>query len=270
MIDIVELQTRLEELEAAKKKTKNVIKSSNFPDGTLELARNGKSFKWFLLTRQNGNRKRKYIPKSDEELARKLALKKYYDRELSAINNELKAIKSYIKYYPKQLPGDLFVPSSEYTKLLSNDIPFLQSELSEWEMHDYPRNPKYQEKLLIKTLRGELVRSKSEAFIADALFRNQIPYRYECELTFSTGECFYPDFTVKHPRTGKTYIWEHFGMMDVPEYIQVFSDKMKIYVTNGFIPNNNLIMTFESGKNPISNVDINETIYKFFGVKTLF
>lgn len=270
MIDIAELKTRMQELEIAKKKNEKIIQTSNFPEGTLELAKNGNGYKWFLQTRQNGIRKRTYIPKSDEELARKLALKKYYYRQLSAINNEIKAIKSYVKYCPKQLPGDLLFPSSEYIRLLKHDISFLDSNLTEWEKQAFQKNPKNPEKLIIQTLRGEFVRSKSEAFIADGLFRNQIPYRYECGLLFPTGECFYPDFTVRHPSTGNTYIWEHFGMMDNPDYIQGFSDKMRIYATNGYIPNNNLIMTFESSQKPISNVDINDTISRFFGAKKLY
>lgn len=31
-------------------------------------------------------------------------------------------------------------------------------------------------------------------------------------------ESIHPDFTVRHPITGKRIYWEHFGMMDDQEY----------------------------------------------------
>jgi len=71
-------------------------------------------------------------------------------------------------------------------------------------------------------LKKEKVRSKSEVIIADRLFINAIPYEYERGLIVKipkTAECpetemvWNPDFRVLNVRTGKEYIWEHFGRM---------------------------------------------------------
>ena len=59
----------------------------------------------------------------------------------------------------------------------------------------YETNRKHPEKLIHVTKSGCVVRPKSEAMIADALFEYDIPFRYECEL--SIGEVnLYPDFTI--------------------------------------------------------------------------
>lgn len=39
-------------------------------------------------------------------------------------------------------------------------------------------------------------------------------FRYECLLKLGDS-AYYPDFTIKHPKTGKTYYWEHFGQKNL-------------------------------------------------------
>ena len=46
----------------------------------------------------------------------------------------------------------------------------------------YKCNPSHPENLIHKTMQGHLVRSKSEVIIANTLYMNQIPYRYENQL----------------------------------------------------------------------------------------
>ena len=45
----------------------------------------------------------------------------------------------------------------------------------------------------------------------------------------------YPDFTLRHPDTGKYYYWEHFGQMDTPEYYTKACSKMQLYISHGYI-----------------------------------
>ena len=59
------------------------------------------------------------------------------------------------------------------------------------------------------------VRSKSEAFIASSLSDKGIPFRYECAAKIA-GTVIYPDFTIRHPLSGKLCLWEHFGLIDRP------------------------------------------------------
>lgn len=79
----------------------------------------------------------------------------------------------------------------------------------------------------------------------------QIPSRYEAILQINKT-ILYPDFTIRHPRTGKYFYWEHFGLMDDPSYAKNASAKHQLYISNGIIPNIQLITTYETKENPLS------------------
>ena len=59
------------------------------------------------------------------------------------------------------------------------------------------------------------MRSKSEVIIANLLHAKGINYHYEEPLEFD-GITNYPDFTIEDGSTGKTYYWEHLGMLNDP------------------------------------------------------
>lgn len=124
-------------------------------------------------------------------------------------------------------------------------------------------NPKHPEQLSIKTSSGHFVRSKSEALIDMALFSHRIPFRYECALTLGNNT-FYPDFTIRHPKTGDTYYWEHFGLMDNSSYCRNVSLKLQQYSLNGIIPSIHLITTYETGEQPLNSELIEKIIDHYF------
>lgn len=99
------------------------------------------------------------------------------------------------------------------------------------------------------------MRSKSEAMIAMSLYVQKIPYRYECELKLGSITLF-PDFTIRHPETGEIFYWEHFGMMDKPEYVKNASDKISLYMKYGIYPNDKLLVSYETQKQPLSTEQI--------------
>ena len=90
-----------------------------------------------------------------------------------------------------------------------------------------------------------------------------IPYRYECKLEIG-GHIYYPDFTIRHPLTGKIYYWEHVGGLHMPDYRSDFIQKLRIYINNGIIPDDNLILTFESENNPFDITIARDKIKEFF------
>ena len=96
-----------------------------------------------------------------------------------------------------------------------------------------------------KTLRGEYVKSKAEANIADALFRHGIPYEYEKPLKLKNGKTIYPDFTVSVSICGREVYWEHFGMMDKPNYVLKYLRKKRDMEEVGIVEGRNYITTFE-------------------------
>lgn len=115
-----------------------------------------------------------------------------------------------------------------------------------------------------KTLNGEYVRSKSELIIADRLKASGVVYDYEPPI-LADGELdiWHPDFLVLNGRTGETYYWEHFGMLDNPEYCESFQFKMERYAKIGIFPGINLLVTTESSKHPLSTEYVDTLIRQF-------
>ena len=110
------------------------------------------------------------------------------------------------------------------------------------EMPEKTESDFYPENLCYRTEKGGLVRSKSELIIANALDKYHIPYFYEPAIF--DGK-IHPDFMIPENIICKTVIWEHFGMMDSPYYVCDCLTKIKLYETNGYFQNDNLICTFE-------------------------
>lgn len=136
-------------------------------------------------------------------------------------------------------------------------------DLLHWAQAPYEHNQQYVEQRIHKTSSGNLVRSKSEAIIDMLLSINKVPFRYECALHLR-GTVIFPDFTIRHPITGKYYYWEHFGMMDEPAYCNSACDKLKLYAGKGILPGLNLILTCETKANPLSTETVERTISHYF------
>ncbi len=104
----------------------------------------------------------------------------------------------------------------------------------------------YPEKLRHQTSKGHLVRSKSEAIIADFLHYHGLDYRYENPL-FGQGYTRYPDFTICDEYTGRTYYWEHLGMLDKTVYRRRWRQKLDWYKAVGIVP-------IEDGGGPVGTL----------------
>lgn len=121
----------------------------------------------------------------------------------------------------------------------------------------------FDDKLIHKTARGELVRSKSEVIIADALFHNNLDYQYEPELVLE-GKVKRPDFKIIDADTGDVWYWEHCGMMSDAKYAKRWADKEQFYAKNGIVRGQNLIVTEEHDGEGLDSHKINELIKEFF------
>lgn len=203
----------------------------NLPSGKLVCSQNGKYQKWY----QSDGHQKTYIPKSNKQLAEKLAVKKYLSLQLEDLENEKKAIQSYLRHSTHGNSIELLTKHSEYQKLLKPYFSPLSEELSNWSNIPYERNHKYPEQLMHKSSSGIYVRSKSESMIDMVLYIHKIPFRYECALTLGETTLF-PDFTIRHPQTGEFFYWEHFGLMDNSDYSKNAYSKLQIYTNYGIIP----------------------------------
>jgi hypothetical protein len=113
------------------------------------------------------------------------------------------------------------------------------------------------------TTNGERVRSKSEVLIADTLKRFGIPYRYEYPLRLKSGITVHPDFLCLNIRTHQEFYWEHFGLMDEPDYLERTLAKIKDYAESDILPGKNFLFTMESVVCHLSTIQVENLINEF-------
>jgi hypothetical protein len=237
-------------------------KLKKMPEGKLICSHTGPYCKW---ERSDGHKKT-YIPKKDRQLAEKLAAKKYLSALWNDLNHEKSAIDLYLRRHSNYEPkvDKLLTDSTEVEKLLSPYLAPLSKELDEWMNSPYEHNLKHPEHLTQKVASNQFVRSKSEAMIAKVLKQNKIPYQYEAKLLLGDIE-MYPDFTIRHPKTGEWFYWEHFGLLDKTDYIKMMHSKLQLYTTHGLMPGINLITTYENQETPLT-FEMIEMLVKYYFV----
>ena len=231
------------------------------PEGKLLCCHNGKYSQW----RWSDGNKQIYLPKKKRRLAEKLAYKKYLSMHLQNLLHEKKAIEYYLKHHDSEAEKaeEILINTSEYKELLSPYFKPISQELQEWADAPYEKNNMYPDGLIHKTYSGNFVRSKSESLIDMFLYKNKIPFRYECVLRF--GEVFfYPDFTIRHPRTGEIYYWEHFGMMEDLDYSKRAYSKLQNYTAHGIYPTIQLITTYETKEHPLTAEKVEQIVRQYF------
>ena len=237
----------------------NLLKQ--FPPGKLVCTKNNTYYKWYHSCNHNFS----YIPKSNRASAEKLAQKNYLLLQLDNLTKQKNAIETFVKEYPQSSSNTLLLLDSQspYHELLSPHFSSDSPPLSDWASADYEKNSSYPEQCIHKSCSGNILRSKSEIIIDSALYLNKIPYRYECILNLN-GKTFFPDFTIRHPKTGDFYYWEHFGIMDNPDYSTKTFKKLQLYNASNIIPTVNLITTYETQNHPLDSEYVQTLINYYF------
>ena len=128
----------------------------------------------------------------------------------------------------------------------------------------------FEEGLIHRTSRGEMVRSKSEVIIADHLARSGVEYAYERSLTID-GVTKFPDFTVEDMESGVTVYWEHCGMLHVPSYRRRWEEKLAWYKSKGILPHEQgggtkgtLVITRDEPNGSIDSAKITKLLEQVF------
>ena len=205
-----------------------------------------------------------YIRDKDVKLAKELAQKDYDQRIIKAIGIELESIENYFarntKLYAEQVYENLH---KERKKLITPIREAEEQFLENWKAVDYEGKGFTVDAPEFYTTRGERVRSKSEWIIGELLERNEIPYRYEYPIYLKGLGKIYPDFTILNVKRRKELYWEHFGMMDNPSYVEKAIGKIRMYEQNEIFPGENLIITYETSRNPISQKVVMILIQKY-------
>lgn len=231
--------------------------------GTLRFCKHGAKTQYYHRTNPKDT-SGIYIPQKNLSLARNLAQKDYDKKLLCSIEKELNAIQKYLSTYPELNAENIYDSLHEerkklVTPLFESDEDFLQK----WKAVEYEGKGFKDDSPEFYTANGERVRSKSELIIADLLSKEGIPYRYEYPIYLKGYGRIYPDFTTLNVKTRKEILWEHLGMMDDSAYVEKALQRISLYEQNGYFPGENLILTYETQKTPLSSKIIRLMIKKY-------
>jgi len=113
----------------------------------------------------------------------------------------------------------------------------------------------YPEKLIHRTLTGEMVRSKSEVVVGNVLTKLGIDYKYEEPLEVAPHDFRLPDFTISFK--GKTWYWEHLGMLNLESYKKEWERKKTWYEKHKLVDK---VITSQDGPDgSIDSLEIEKT-----------
>ena len=230
---------------------------AKLPEGTLQRRIRQNRVQYY--TRVKGTQL--YIPKKQYNLVNDLKRRRVLETAESIAKENIKAMERLLKAYEpldfdkieRSLPRAYrgleparpnFAPG-EKTYFGAKGQHFTQSE-----------NPFMRDKLVNSTYFGLKTRSKSEAIIAEALYRAGFSVYYEKKIIlyddFGNKKTAYLDFVV--PLTPFYEIgWEHNGLLDDDTYFQRNMEKLRLYHLNGIYQPKNLILTSDKPGGGLDN-----------------
>ena len=214
-----------------------------------------------------GDTKGIYIPQSNIQLAKNLAQKSYLEKLLRAAQAEVRSIDQILKQ-------DTFGQAEEvYTKLPSARkalvTPLLMDDAEyakRWQAEIFEPNPYEPENRRYATKRGEYVRSKTEAMIADSYYDMGIPYKCDYPVQVGPNRYRYMDFVLLDVKHRKEIYHEHFGLLDDPQYLMDNLHKLSEYKNIGIFVGKNLILTHDLKDSPLDMNLFRKCIAEIFGI----
>lgn len=233
----------------------------NTPQGHLRIAQKGGNSPQFYHIIDPKDFNGKYISQQQSAFVKRLAQKDYDSKMIKLLQKQIRMFDKLLENGETTI-GQLYSKMNKIRQNLITPITLTDEQyIEEWQNKSWEGHPFLDDSPEFTTALGERVRSKSEVIIADTLNRMSVPYKYEYPLKLKGSLTFHPDFLCLNVRTRKEFIWEHFGMMDSPEYLENAIQKLKLYSENDFIPGVNLITTMETQQSPL-NIRLLEKLIK--------
>ena len=247
-------QERLEKLKGMRRQC--VANLKGLPEGKVYVKKKRKTNQFYKIT-PDGDRNGKYIKAGERDVAESLVKREYNEKCLKEIEKEIRALEKMLKTCNSEnlenvisklapvkqtMVMPLVLPREDFIKQWEEEKQQLKEKMWSMVMKSYDESMDDEEGVF--TEKDEKVRSKSEKIIADKLNLMGIPYIYELPLHLNGLGYIKPDFTALNPDTREECIWEHFGMMDNPDYCKHACDKIRLYCQHGIIPSVNLILTY--------------------------
>ena len=239
-----------------------------FDDGTLECWDSYGDKTIFCNVKYNGKRTRVKIDPEWEganPLIENLTEKAILIKGKQIMAHNIRALEYMLKWFEPYDPLSVCAKLGKAYDSSADSIAktFMDGDIdpAAWQRAPYKKSSFHPEHLIFPTKGGEMVRSKSEAMIYDTLSTRSEIFRYECDLHLimcnsegrSIGQrTVSPDFTILRKSDRRILIHEHLGKMDDEDYVNRNMQKIDDYIAAGYIPGENLIITWETASMPFT------------------
>lgn len=266
-----DLLKRRDELGRVKGYAEN--KLSRAPKGSLRTSVN-KGLTRYYEVEECGDTRGKYINAKNLKRAKALAEKDYYQKLVKQAQKELNGIERMVKIIDNNASiykGKAFYAEEIYDSLNDGRRSLVSSAFigdeeyaEKWQAKVYPTNPYKPEEKIYPTTKGDMVRSKSEALLANMYYRLGIPYRYEAEIKLEDGKRAYPDFTLLDISNRQEIYHEHLGRLDEDKYCLRNLCKIEDYRKVGIFVGKNLLITHEITGCPLNLQEVEKSMKWIF------
>ena len=237
------MKRRTVELKKAIKVAERSIKDC--PEGRLRISKSGNQVRYYhVLPGEDSSGT--YIKRDRSSLIKKLAQKDYAERFVRSAKKELARLEQCISLL-SGVDADMIYQTLGTGRKAYVEPYIVPDELyaERWRKEEFEASTYMPEAKKYETRQGELVRSKSEAILADILYELRIPYRYEQALILKNHMVRYPDFTLLKVKSREVVYLEHFGLLDDEKYRAGCIKKLDEYMDNGIYLGRNLLITYE-------------------------
>lgn len=220
----------------------------HMPEGCIYLKKHNSNDYYYLRL---SNSKEVYLSSKNEALIKQLVQKDYLKKSLRSAKREAEALENAINSYPNPHVEGVYDQLPEAKKKYAEPLfPGADEIARKWLAQPYIPKPIGKDTPVYLTIKGERVRSKSEVIIADRLWANGIPYKYECPILVG-DEIIHPDFTILRLSDLKFLYHEHLGKLDDPQYTERNNSRINSYNDAGIILGDRLFLSFETSKTPL-------------------
>lgn len=246
-------------------------KLENAPQGYLKVKKCGKAAKYYYQKSADCSEEC-FLAKDEQTLVRALE-ERDYCKKLQRVARKRETTLCRAEKLVAGLPSAeavyFAIPAERRDLIEPIELgkEMTKEEVEAWNAVNKRKHPSVPSTYFV-TKGGEKVRSKSEVIIAERLRAAGVPYQYEtilqmCDEYFFDNYIWKPDFKVLNVKNGKSWYWEHFGMMDDPDYCAASLFKFESYAKFGIFPGKNLIFTAETRQHPLNIEYVDRVIEEY-------
>lgn len=208
------------------------------------------------------------VDKAGQQEVLEAQMARFYEKTISIMEENIKIQEKVLRKYRRwdhrsvtaHLPEAYQGAPKEWGAMEEEE---LVAPDEEWVLENTCRNDGFQSELRFPTPFGFRVRSKSELFIATALYRAGIYPRYEPRFRYPGADkqwrTCYPDFEIRIDGN-RSILWEHCGLFGEKAYREDMFEKIAGYFAQGYELGHNLIVTCDDANGVLDSMMIERIV----------